>query len=380
MKTLKALSVTAALTVMAASTIGCTAAQKGAAGGGVVGGVAGAVITQNWTSGITVPAGTAIGAGTGAAVGGLAGDAYASMNQADIERELENMKAELQAREQELAAIRESGLDPDKLAALEAARTELETAKAELEAARAEAQEIARTRTAALTDLNRANDELAATAAKLAVLESELEAQRAAADSDRARMEETISQLRAGIAEREAILAQKANEVEILRTSLDGKKAELDRMTAEMAALNVQLENTSRGVTLTIVDSLLFQPGEAELTAEGTALIGKVVAIIKKEFPGHELIVEGHTDNQPIVRSGWRSNWELGAARALSMVHTLVDQHKIPADKISAVSYGEFRPAASNATPEGRRQNRRAVIVIVPQEVTLERKDLASAR
>jgi len=76
--------------------------------------------------------------------------------------------------------------------------------------------------------------------------------------------------------------------------------------------------------------------------------------------------IEGHTDNVPIKHSGWKSNWELATARALSVLHYLENEQGISGERLSAIGYGEYRPVASNETKDGRKQNRRVEIVILP--------------
>ena len=174
-------------------------------------------------------------------------------------------------------------------------------------------------------------------------------------------------------------IADKEGRLNALQTAVQEKESNLDSLRKQLSDMNVQLEETNRGLTLTILDQLLFAAGKAELTSDGKVLIGKVSDIIQKQFPGREIIVEGHTDNQPIKHSGWKSNWELGAARALSVVHRMTEQHAFDATKVSAMSFGEFRPAADNATEEGRRMNRRSVIVILPEKLSLQ-KQVADAQ
>jgi chemotaxis protein MotB len=77
--------------------------------------------------------------------------------------------------------------------------------------------------------------------------------------------------------------------------------------------------------------------------------------------------IEGHTDNIPIARSGWKSNWELSSARALAVLHYLEKEEKISPERLSAIGYGEFQPVASNDTKDGRQANRRVEIVIMPK-------------
>ena len=73
--------------------------------------------------------------------------------------------------------------------------------------------------------------------------------------------------------------------------------------------------------------------------------------------------LEGYTDNWPIKTEIYPSNWELSAGRAANVVHLLAREHVDPA-RLAAVGYGQFRPVASNATPEGRRENRRVLMII----------------
>jgi len=73
--------------------------------------------------------------------------------------------------------------------------------------------------------------------------------------------------------------------------------------------------------------------------------------------------VEGHTDNLPIHTERFHSNWELSAARAISVIKYL-HQNGIPQERLSALGYGEYRPVAPNDTPEHRSLNRRIEILI----------------
>jgi chemotaxis protein MotB len=82
--------------------------------------------------------------------------------------------------------------------------------------------------------------------------------------------------------------------------------------------------------------------------------------------------VIGHTDNVPIrasVRSRFTSNWELSTARATAAVRFLSEKAGVNATRLGAVGYGEFRPVADNATPEGRAKNRRIAITLLSEEL-----------
>lgn len=125
------------------------------------------------------------------------------------------------------------------------------------------------------------------------------------------------------------------------------------------------LEVTDKGLAMSILGDTLFSPGKARLSNQGKDTLDNVITMIKEKFPNKEITIEGHTDAQPIRVSGWRSNWELGAARSQEVLHYMIDKHKIQPAILSATTFGEFRPQASNDSADGMKQNRRAVIVLV---------------
>jgi chemotaxis protein MotB len=81
----------------------------------------------------------------------------------------------------------------------------------------------------------------------------------------------------------------------------------------------------------------------------------------------YDLRIEGHTDNVPIHTAEFDSNWELSSARATRIARMLVEMHAIQPDRVSAAGYGEFHPVGSNASPQGRANNRRVDLVVLPR-------------
>lgn len=372
MRTFKMIALGGTLALAVAATTGCSTVQKGAAGGGALGAGIGAIVGHN-SAQMTIAQGAAIGGGAGAATGGLAGDAYDQMNEKDIEREIENLRAELASKDAELAGLRNQGPSTEQLAELDRLKGELDAVRAQLDAAN---NDLASARGAASKndgELSNLRSQLNEKDAKLTGLNSQLSAAQAERDKALAQAGDLSNQLR----DANNQLAKTRSDMDTIQASLREKGEALDKMKNELAEMNVQLEETSRGITLTIVDQLLFTPGKAELSKDGQELISKVAAIIEKNFPGRELLVEGHTDNEPIKRSGWKSNWELGSARALSVLHELIEAHNFDPAKMSATTFGEFRPSTPNATDSGRAANRRSVIVILPEKLPLQRNTLA---
>ena len=134
-------------------------------------------------------------------------------------------------------------------------------------------------------------------------------------------------------------------------------------MGQELRNHEVVLQVTPEGFTISLKELGFFNSGQAELLPGAAEKIEKIAKVLSK--PGLEIRVEGHSDNQPIHNAQFRSNWELSTARAMAVLRLLVDDAGFDPTKLSASGYGEYRPAADNATVEGRRMNRRVDLVVV---------------
>ena len=140
-----------------------------------------------------------------------------------------------------------------------------------------------------------------------------------------------------------------------------------DRLKQEIQDKQVRLQMMEKGLVITFVADVLFDSGKAKIRSEAYPILDKVVVVLKENVPEFNVGIEGHTDNQPIKSSGWKSNWELSASRALVILHYLAGEKGIAPERLSAVGYGEYRPVALNDSKEGRQMNRRVEIVILPQ-------------
>lgn len=188
----------------------------------------------------------------------------------------------------------------------------------------------------------------------------------------------------------EAELKAKADEVEVLQKKLTEVVGKFGDVTTEDGAVRVEL-----------VDKILFPVGEAELTPNGREVLAKVGAALK-EIEDKQIWVQGHTDDSPIVlrkpkpeppapkvegpkgKKGGKAdakaakpadppatsdavlpfitNWELSAARALTVVHYLQDETKIDPARLAAVAFGQYRPSSKSKA-----KNRRIEIVLYPR-------------
>lgn len=129
--------------------------------------------------------------------------------------------------------------------------------------------------------------------------------------------------------------------------------------------INVKID---KGVVyIDISDKLLFTTGSYEITEKAKGVLGKVAMVLKNQ-PDLEFMVEGHTDNIAFSSSGPISdNWDLSVKRATTVVRLLQNQYGLDPAKMVAAGRGEHVPLADNTTKEGRAANRRTRIVVLPQ-------------
>ncbi|MDD3233823.1 MAG: OmpA family protein [Candidatus Omnitrophica bacterium] len=162
-----------------------------------------------------------------------------------------------------------------------------------------------------------------------------------------------------------------AQKIEQLAQQVDelgqAKKLLEDRLSQEIQDKQVRLERMGKGLVITFVADVLFDSGKATIRPEASASLDKVARVLQENVPDLNVGIEGHTDNIPIKVSGWKSNWELSSARALSVLHYLIDEKGVSPERLSAIGYGEYRPVESNDSKKGRQQNRRVEIVILPK-------------
>jgi chemotaxis protein MotB len=124
----------------------------------------------------------------------------------------------------------------------------------------------------------------------------------------------------------------------------------------------------SRGLVATIAtDHVLFDTGSAHISASGERLIAAIAPTIARL--SNPVLIEGHTDNVPLNSNGY-TNWNLSTDRAVAVLQIFQSSFGIAPARLSGAGYGEYHPAASDATPEGRAANRRVEIVILTDAPT----------
>lgn len=191
----------------------------------------------------------------------------------------------------------------------------------------------------------------------------ELENQLAEADME-------ISELKV---ESESQRGQSAKKIEAIQRTYDSLVKNLKN---EIAKGEIQVEREKEKLTMKIAEELFFDTGKADIKPGGKAILARIGNILKK-IPEKNIRIEGHTDNVPIVSSlklRYPTNWELGAARATTVVRYFQEEIGIDPLRLSAVSYGEYRPVATNSSGAGRSRNRRIEIILIARDLDLARR------
>ncbi len=173
-----------------------------------------------------------------------------------------------------------------------------------------------------------------------------------------------------------------------LTTTADGLRVEndnLDKYVAELEARNEELGSfyaeliqdfepiLKNGeatlvvypdrMSLALTEDVSFGTGSASMTG-GRQTVRKIAGLLEKH-DNRRFIVEGHTDSRPINNAQYKNNWELGAARAVTVLQSLVAAG-VPKDRLAAVSYADTAPMASGSNASAMRQNRRVQLTFQP--------------
>ena len=154
-------------------------------------------------------------------------------------------------------------------------------------------------------------------------------------------------------------------------------KSTIDQLNQRLAQLRGQgAGNKKDGEWVTFNDfdmlnvpgSVLFESGKSDLTGGGKTKLQQIASEIHGRFPDRDIYVFGHTDDQPIKKSKWKDNWELGAHRALTVVRALHDSG-VPYESLVQANCGQYRPKISNAGGDKNRgQNRRVEFYAVKKK------------
>lgn len=149
------------------------------------------------------------------------------------------------------------------------------------------------------------------------------------------------------------------NDLERVQRELGGTLA------SQLKAGTVSIAMGRDGLVISLREAGFFASGSAVPKPDALPTLRKIAASIENMPYG--IRVEGHTDNVPIHTAEFDTNWELSAERATRIARILLALQAVPPDRLSAAGFAEFHPVASNDTAEGRAQNRRVDVVILPR-------------
>jgi len=238
----------------------------------------------------------------------------------------------------EAELVQAQEVEKREVAAKEAARKE-KSLQAEIAVLEGKAATAATKHTALEAELHKARNELASTM------------------RDKAGLKDSVLQMEAAL-----------EESRLRKESVDRRLGEyrnlLKRFQALIDAGKLKVKIVDGRMVVALASDILFASGSAALSKEGAAAVTEVASLLAS-IPERSFQVEGHTDNDPIKTAQFPSNWELASGRALTVLKAMVEAG-LPAGRVSAASFGAQKPAATNETPEGKAQNRRIEIVVVP--------------
>ena len=179
-------------------------------------------------------------------------------------------------------------------------------------------------------------------------------------------MEKYVAELKEGTRD-----VEKLKDVEVRR--MQDTYNELTKiLMKEIEEGKVEIEKIKDRLTVNVAETVLFDSGSAEIKKDAEPVLLKISEILKK-FPEKHIRIEGHTDNLAIgesLKEKYPTNWELAAIRAVNVTRFLQDSGNIEPSRLSASSYSQYRPIASNKTPKGRKKNRRIEILLIDQKLS----------
>lgn len=177
-------------------------------------------------------------------------------------------------------------------------------------------------------------------------------------DSDKGRRTDEMLNRRNSGKTRERLQKEEQQNLEELKQQFD-KYIQQNGLSSQ---LDTQLNQSQ--LMITIRDNALFASGSAGVKPDAQKL-ASAIGVMLEAYPDYEILVTGHTDNQPINTTEFPSNWELSSKRAINFMKILLENPAFDPKRFSAIGYGEFHPLDTNATDDGRAKNRRVEVSIL---------------
>ncbi len=168
------------------------------------------------------------------------------------------------------------------------------------------------------------------------------------------------------IASMNSVMGEDVLSPEKVKDDLEQMRRELEQtLSGQVAHHTVSIQMGRDGLIVSLREAGFFNSGSATPRPETLDTLRQIVASVGRT--PYDVRIEGHTDNIPIHDAEFESNWELSSARATRIAQLILALHAIAPERLSAAGYAEFHPVASNTTAEGRAENRRVDLVILPR-------------
>jgi len=175
----------------------------------------------------------------------------------------------------------------------------------------------------------------------------------------------TIEGLKTELRQEKLAVQQKEGEI----SELEKTRRQIESsLKDQIAQKDIKLEQIEGKLKVTFVDKILFDSGSVMIKAKGQEVLLKLADSFRAN-KDQNIAVEGHTDDVQIgsaLVDRFPTNWELSTARATAVVRFLQEKGDIEPERLTASGFSFYRPVATNETPEGREQNRRIEIILVP--------------
>lgn len=140
----------------------------------------------------------------------------------------------------------------------------------------------------------------------------------------------------------------------------------LTRSLSQQETKDVNVQVLKGVVYISLSDNMLYKSGSYEISDKSGETLSKIAKIIK-DYSTYDVLIEGNTDNVPIIQKNIRNNWDLSTLRASSVVQALQKTYGVDPKRLTAGGRGEYNPIADNSTEAGKIKNRRTQIIITPK-------------
>jgi chemotaxis protein MotB len=209
-------------------------------------------------------------------------------------------------------------------------------------------------------DMKALQEQIAQAQDQLANADAELKSLR----SEKGSLEAQIDRLQKDIARLSGESSANAKMAAAAKKRLATFQKMLERFRSMVESGKLKIKIVNNKMVVEMASAILFPSGSDKLSDDGAAALAQVAGILA-EINDRTFQVAGHTDNVPIKKRRFKSNWDLSSARAVSVVKHLIE-NGVPAENISAAGYADTQPVADNETEGGKAQNRRIEIVLLP--------------